>query len=61
MGSKPPRRLREWVKKAYKKFLEWPVPVVLAVLWFAGVTLLGAGILALYLCVTAVARMLPGP
>jgi hypothetical protein len=47
-----------WIKRAYEVFLGWPVPRVLAVLWFAGVVLLGASVLALYRLVTVVARML---
>jgi hypothetical protein len=33
---------------AYKRFLEMPVPVVLAALWVAGVALLGSCVLVLY-------------
>ena len=34
---------------AYKWFLELPVPVVLGVMWLAGVGLMGVGVLTLYL------------
>jgi hypothetical protein len=40
---------RERIERAYERFLELPVPVVLMVLWFAGLALLGLGALALYL------------
>jgi hypothetical protein len=38
-----------WVSRAYQWFLELPVPIVLAVLWLAGVVLMGLFVLALYL------------
>jgi hypothetical protein len=37
------------IERTYERFLELPVPVVLAVLWFAGFVLLGLGALVLYL------------
>ncbi len=42
---------REIVARAYERFLELPVAVVLAVLWLMGAVLLGGCALALYLCV----------
>jgi hypothetical protein len=35
--------------RAYKWFLELPVPLVLGVMWLAGVGLMGVGVLVLYL------------
>jgi hypothetical protein len=35
----------------YERFLEMPVPVVLAALWLVGTVLLGVGVLTLYLLV----------
>jgi hypothetical protein len=37
------------VERLYESFLEFPVPVVLALLWLAGVVLLGLCVAALYL------------
>ena len=37
-----------------ERFLEMPVPVVLTALWLAGATLLGVGVLTLYLLVATV-------
>jgi hypothetical protein len=37
------------------------VPVVLAVLWLAGLLLLGAGVVMLYIYGSTLARMLLGP
>jgi hypothetical protein len=45
---------------AYKRFLEMPVPVVLAVLWFAGVALLGSWVLMLYMLGTLLASVVVG-
>ncbi len=38
---------------AYERFLEMPVAFVLGVLWLAGAALIGSGVLALYLAVSA--------
>ncbi len=38
-----------WVSRAYEWFLELLVTIVLAVLWLAGVVLMGFFVLALYL------------
>lgn len=35
--------------RVYERFLDLPVPLVLAVLWVVGVVLLGADVLVLYL------------
>jgi hypothetical protein len=60
-----PARLKGWAIKAREGLLGFllglPVPVVLVVLWLAGVALLGAGVLTLYLYGSALARMLLGP
>jgi hypothetical protein len=45
---------------AYKRFLEMPVPVVLAVLWFVGVALLGSWVLMLYTLGTLLASVVVG-
>jgi len=45
---------------AYERFLEMPVPVVLAVLWVAGVALLGSCVLMLYLLGTSLASVVVG-
>ena len=44
--------------RIYARFVELPVPVVLVVLWLAGVALLSTGVLALYLYTLALVRML---
>jgi hypothetical protein len=36
------------VERLYESFLEFPVPVVLALLWLAGVVLVGLCVAALY-------------
>lgn len=59
--SKALGRLRGWARTTYERFLGLPVLAVLAVLWLTGVVLLGAGVLALYLYGSALARMLLGP
>ena len=38
------------IMRAYERFLELPVPIVLAILWLCGVGLVGLCVLALYLC-----------
>jgi len=38
-----------FVSKAYERFLESPVPLVIAVLWLMGVALIGLCALAFYL------------
>jgi hypothetical protein len=42
---------RKIVARAYERFRELPVVVVLAVLWLVGAALLGLYMLVLYLCV----------
>jgi hypothetical protein len=53
-------RLKQAVEQAYERFLELPVPLVLAVLWFAGLTILGFIGLALYLYGMSLVRVLVG-
>ena len=53
-------REKNWIVRAYERFYELPVPVVLAVLWLVGAVLLGLGALALYLYAFALARMVLG-
>ena len=43
------------MERAYERFLELPVPLVLVVLWFVGAALLGVCALALYLYVSLLA------
>ena len=38
-----------FIERLYESFLEFPVPVVLALLWLAGIVLLGLCVAALYL------------
>jgi hypothetical protein len=38
-----------FISKAYERFLELPVPLVIAVLWFVAVALIGLCALAFYL------------
>ena len=38
----------------FRRFLEMPVPVVLAVMWLVGTAILGACVLTLYLLVAAI-------
>ena len=38
-----------FIERLYESFLEFPVPVVLALLWLAGMVLLGLCVEALYL------------
>jgi len=40
---------RGQIERAYQRFWELPVPVVLVILWLAGAALVGLCVLALYL------------
>ena len=40
---------KRFIGKAYNRFLNLPVPFVLAVSWFVGVVLIGSCALALYM------------
>jgi hypothetical protein len=41
------------IDRAFERFLEMPVVIVLSMLWFAGATLIGSCALVLYLAVSA--------
>jgi hypothetical protein len=49
MNNKHRARIGERTGTAYERFLELPVPVVLAILWLAGVALIGFIVAVLYL------------
>ncbi len=49
------------LERAYERFLEFPVPLVLVVLWFLGLAVIGSLVLALYLYGSALVRMLLAP
>jgi hypothetical protein len=53
-------REKNWVARAYERFLELPVAVVLAVLWLGGMVLLGSCVLTLYLYGRALVQMVLG-
>jgi hypothetical protein len=42
------KQTKKRVERAYERFLELSVPVVLVVLWLAGATLVGLGAATLY-------------
>jgi len=52
------RYLRGVVLARYALFLKLPVAMVLAMLWLVGAAFLGSCLLALYLCVTLLTRVL---
>jgi hypothetical protein len=41
-------KLRERIQRAYERFLELPVPIVLGILWLAGIVLIGFIAIAFY-------------
>ena len=47
--------------RTYERFLELPVPVVLAVLWMVGAALLGSIALALYSTGWVLVQLVAGP
>jgi type VI protein secretion system component VasF len=51
------RQGSEALERAYGRFLELPVPVVLAVMWVVGVVLWGLCALLLYLYVSLLVQM----
>jgi hypothetical protein len=51
----------EWIQRAYQRFLELPVPAVLAVMCLVGAAIVGLCVLAFYLYGSAVVRILLGP
>ncbi len=53
-------RLKRAMEQAYQRFLELPVPLVLVVLWFAGLVILGSLGLVLYLYGALLVRVLTG-
>jgi hypothetical protein len=48
------------LERAYERFLELPVPLVLVGLWLVGATLLGASGSALYLCASLLVQLWAG-
>lgn len=54
-------RIKHAIEQAYERFLELPVPLVLMMLWFAGLAVIGSLGLVLYLYGTALVRVLTGP
>jgi hypothetical protein len=50
-----------WIVKAYERFYELPVAVILAILWLVGVVFLSSCALVIYIYGAALARMLLGP
>jgi hypothetical protein len=60
VGQGLPTVLLAALSVAYKRFLEMPVPAVLAVLWVAGAALLGSCVLMLYLLGTSLAPVVMG-
>lgn len=53
-------RRKGWIQRAYEKFLELPVPVVLILLWLAGLIVLSLCAFVLYLYGSALAQMILG-
>ena len=53
-------RIKQAIGQAYERFLELPVPLVLAVLWFAGLAILGSLGLMVYLYGALLVRVLTG-
>ena len=47
--SKLKKERQGWIASAYEWFLELPVPIVLGMMWLAGVGLVSVGVLTLYL------------
>ena len=53
-------RIKHAIGQAYERFLELPVPLVLVVLWFAGLVILGSLALVLYVYGASLVRVLTG-
>ena len=53
-------RIKSAIEQVYQRFLELPVPLVLVVLWFAGLAILGSLGLVLYLFGAFLVRVLTG-
>jgi hypothetical protein len=60
LGSEPRRKRQGRIARSYEWFLELPVPIVLAVMWLAGVGLISVGVMALYLFWLALAGIAGG-
>ena len=59
-GSNPEKERQGWHARPYEWFLELPVPVVLTAMWLAGVGIISAGVLVLYLFWVALEGVLGG-
>ncbi len=57
---KGPARLALAVGQPYERFLELPVALMLAVMWVAGVVLMGSGALVLYSVGLVLVRLMGG-
>lgn len=53
-------RIKRAIERADQRFLELPVPLVLVVLWFAGLVILGSLGLVVYLYGALLVRVLTG-
>ena len=53
-------RIKHAIERAYERFLELPVPLVLVVLWFAGLAIVGSLGLVLYLYGASLVQVLTG-
>jgi hypothetical protein len=51
-------RIERAIEQTYQRFLELPVPLVLVVLWFAGLAILGSVGLVLYVYAASLMRVL---
>ena len=53
-------RIPPTVGRAYERFLELPVALMLAVMWLVGAALLGSGVLVVYLAGRVLVRAVVG-
>lgn len=53
-------RRKGWIQRTYEKFLELPVPVVLFLLWLAGLIVLSLCVFVLYLYGSALVQIILG-
>ena len=53
-------RIKHAIGQAYERFLELPVPLVLVVMWFAGLLILGSLGLGLYVYGASLVRVFTG-
>jgi hypothetical protein len=58
--SKPKKKHQGRLVRSYEWFLELPVPILLGAMWLAGVGLISACVLVLYLLWLAMERVLGG-